>query len=91
MAPDLTPEIDAALDQMDALMARLANSRPKRPPTHKHTRMAFQACLDHLEDSTDPDAPKPVAAPQQPVVKFPAVKATVFLPRRQLGSRRASS
>jgi len=84
MAPDLTPEIDAALDKMDALMASM-RSRPQRPPTNKHTRMAFQACIDTLEDSNDPDAVEACPPSTQPVLKFPAVKPTVFLPRKAAG------
>lgn len=71
MSPDLTPEIDAALDQMERLLSRM-RKQGKKPITEKMTRQLCDTAIKSLEDPQDPDAdtrtqPRPVLKLDRPV------------------------
>ncbi len=73
MTPDLTPQIDAALDRMDQLLSDL-KQQGKKPITAKMTRHLAETGIKSLEDSQDPDAP---TVEERPVLKLPKLDRPV--------------
>lgn len=82
MTPDLTPQIDAALDRMDQLLAKMKSQgkKPLERTTERQRRTLFQISIANLEDSQDGEqAQAPPVEKPEPVAK-PAVTRKVFPP-----------
>ena len=70
MTPDLTPQIDAALDRMDQLLAKMKSQgkKPLERTTERQRRTLFQISIANLEDSQDGDKKKRSGPPPVPSV-----------------------